>query len=469
MPPSAAHPDGLDTGVSDALYDDVEPETDPGSLATQIPPDDPADEDPAVGDEPQDGEPTEQVADMRAASQLVHFHRASQFVTSIRDATLESTGLHPDIIARIHNPPREPLDLDSSEYNYRLSLELFLATRNASEQVYRSVRDSIQRHYPESALLSLDQLKARLPLLTGVQSIITDMCVNSCLAYTGPFEHDDKCIECGEPRWDPIRSSPDKKVARQHFHTIPLAPVLQALRRNPQSAREYEYLRTRMNNFMAAWRLDNNHRPTIFDDFDTGSDFINAMTSGKVTPNDTVLMISVDGAQLYRNKKSDAWFGIATNGSLSPEKRFTKGSIIPLFGIPGPKQPIYYDSYLAVTLGHLSAVQKSGITVYDAWRKETIVDHPFLIYAGADRVCLAPISGTAGHQARFACRTFCDVPGRHKPGLSGYFPAFLKPRSYNVEGCNHNDLKYQGRRMNPEEVQKRSVLLPKSITITTRN
>lgn len=392
---------------------------------------------------------------MRAASTLKHVDIASRFLTAVEDATLEETGLQEDVVDRLRHPLQEQMTLDSSDH--RLSLELFLATRTASESVYSNIRDAIQHHHPESSLLSLAQVKACLPILTGVQSIVTDMCVNSCLAYTGPFEHEKECISCHEPRYDSKRSTADKQVPRQQFHTIPIGPILQALRRNPESAKKFGYLRERMTQFLAAHARNPNHIPSVYDDFDTGSDFRTAVINKKVTPDDSVLMFSMDGAQLYRNKTSDCWIAIFMIGNFAPDLRFLKDAIFPAFTIPGPRPPMYYDSFLAPTLQHLSAIQKEGVKVFDAAQQKNILDRPFLAYAGADRMALAPISGSAGHHAKFGCRSFCPVPGRHKHGGSVYYPAFLKPDDYAVPGSSHRDLKYDGVKMSVEEIQVRCV------------
>ena len=82
--------------------------------------------------------------------------------------------------------------------------------------------------------------------VTGVESVVHNMCINSCIAYTGPFLGLDSCPTCSEPRYDQFRveiTSGKEKVARQQFHTIPIGPQLQALYQDPQSATYAHYLR----------------------------------------------------------------------------------------------------------------------------------------------------------------------------------------------------------------------------------
>jgi len=67
-----------------------------------------------------------------------------------------------------------------------------------------------------------------------------DMCVNSCIAYTGPLEKLESCPQCYEPRYQPTpecnEDNDDQdeeiehvKVPHQQFSTLPLGPQLQAL------------------------------------------------------------------------------------------------------------------------------------------------------------------------------------------------------------------------------------------------
>ena len=67
-------------------------------------------------------------------------------------------------------------------------------------------------------------------------------------------------------------------------------------------------------------------------------------------------------------------------------------------------------------------------------------DDPFLIFATADAVGIADVSGSAGHHARVGCRLMCDLPGRHKPGTGHYYPTLLKPSDCNCPGCSHDDI-----------------------------
>ncbi|KAG1765997.1 hypothetical protein EV702DRAFT_927039, partial [Suillus placidus] len=52
----------------------------------------------------------------------------------------------------------------------------------------------------------------------------------------------------------------------------------------------------------------------------------------------------------------------------------------------------------------------------------------------ADGPGMAFLTGLVGHHGRFACRLYCGLPGRHKPGAPTYYPALRQP-----EGTDHLD------------------------------
>lgn len=221
-PPSPDTDHGIGRGPGPELDPDPgDGEEDPN---TDQPGDDGPIDDLTPGEQAEDGNSGEEVEDLRAASTIAHFRTGLDFISTIEKATLDNTGLPSDVVHRLRNPIQEPFILDDPDQ--RLSLELFLATQNASQHVYHGVRDAVQHRHPETSLHSLAQVKARLPIHTGVTSIANDMCINSCLAYTGPFANDTECRSCGEPRYDRIRSTPNNPVPRQKFHTIPIGPVI---------------------------------------------------------------------------------------------------------------------------------------------------------------------------------------------------------------------------------------------------
>ena len=185
--------------------------------------------------------------------------------------------------------------------------------------------------------------------------------------------------------------------------------------------------------------LDQTELPDLLTDYTEGSGYLTDVAK-HLKPHDTVLMFSADGAQLYRNKKSDCWIYIWVIYDLAPGDRYKKRYILPGGFVPGPNPPKNFDSFFFPGIYHLSALQREGLTVWDACDRRLHHDDPFLLFVTADAVGIADVSGSAGHHVRVGCRLMCDLPGRHKPGTGHYYPALLKPSDCNHRGCSHDDI-----------------------------
>ncbi|KDQ10433.1 hypothetical protein BOTBODRAFT_178102 [Botryobasidium botryosum FD-172 SS1] len=162
----------------------------------------------------------------------------------------------------------------------------------------------------------------------------------------------------------------------------------------------------------------------VYKDALYGTKYIDAVRNGEIGEDDPVLVLSVDGAQLYRDKKSDCWIYIWVLLNLSLHKRYKKRYILPGGTIPG--KPKNFDSYLYIGLHHLSALQREGLPMWDTLKKKVIDTNPYLALATADGPGLAMLDGTVGHTGAL--------------GAPCYYPAHLKPHNYNVAGCDHDSI-----------------------------
>ncbi|KAG2141318.1 hypothetical protein DEU56DRAFT_708218, partial [Suillus clintonianus] len=167
---------------------------------------------------------------------------AMVFIEALRSATLDDGVINfdPDALERLRNPPQEILTIDDPDV--LLSLKLFLA--DTTEAAYNSIRQAIMERFPDSEILSYYQIRRRVALLSGIQPIVHDMCVDSCVAFCGPWQHHDKCPKCGQDRYDQNilqKSRGRKKVPVRVFETIPVADQIQALWRDPISAQKMRY------------------------------------------------------------------------------------------------------------------------------------------------------------------------------------------------------------------------------------
>ena len=361
-----------------------------------------------------------------------------KMIEEIRNASLD-TQFEEDDLFRLKNPTEEELDIE--DRYFRLSLDMYLILTNVSQETYRELVAAFLRCHPEARgrLLSYDQIKRRVKDLTGIIPIHDDLCANSCMAFTGPFKDLDTCLECSEPRYDPAllcSSNGTIKKPRQSMTTIPIGPQIQALWSHRLSAEKMGY-RQQVTDTL----LDQTEFPDLLTDYTEGQDYLNNVAP-HLKPHDTVLMFSADGAQLYRNKKSDCWMYIWVVYDLSPGDRYKKRYILPGGFVPGPNAPKNFDSLFFSGVYHLSALQREGLVVWDACDRELYRDDPFLVFVTADAVGIAGVSGSAGHHARLGCRLMCDLPGRHKSGTGHYYPVLLKPDDCGPDdrGCNHDDI-----------------------------
>lgn len=297
------------------------------------------------------------------------------------------------------------------------------------------------RRHPEDEVLSLSRVKTKLAEITGVVSILHHMCINTCIAYTGPFSELETCPKCHEPRFDQLvllSSGGKTKTPRLEFHTIPIGPQLQALWRSPEGVKNIQHRARRTDEIITALVRDNG-KVSSYDDFYHGSEYLTAVDEEDIKTNDMVLMLSIDGAQLYQSKASDCWIYIWVVLDLPPHLRYKKKHVLPGGFIPGPNKPKNLDSFLFPGLQHLAALSKEGLSIWNSKEEKTFLSYPFLALATADGPGMACLNGLCGHQGAHGCRFYCGWKGRRKSGRSQYYPALLKPDNYTVSGSDHND------------------------------
>jgi hypothetical protein len=178
-----------------------------------------------------------------------------------------------------------------------------------------------------------------------------------------------------------------------------------------------------------------------YNDVCCGSEYLNHVESGQISDSDMLIVLSMDGAQLYCNKVSDTWFGVATLIDLDPEIRHTKEMVLPAFVIGGPNAPKHYNSFLFPTFAHLSACQKLGLQIWDSLAHTSFNTCPWFCFGTADTVGMAELSGWVGHHGRNGCQILCPMPGCHKPSVGTYYPAMLKPHGFILPpGSSHPDI-----------------------------
>ncbi|KAJ3794829.1 hypothetical protein GGU11DRAFT_747611 [Lentinula aff. detonsa] len=215
------------------------------------------------------------------------------FIRLIQNASLDNSGLDPDTLDRLQNPVAKMLD--ELDLCTRLSIDMYIAITHASEATYSSIRTAIQQCFPESSILSYHHVQSLIADITGVVALQRDMCINSCHAFTGPFEDLEQCRYCDEPRYDQdLLRRTGEKVPRQQFSTILLGPQLAAIRRSPEGAELRMYRSRKLHNIdeMIA-SLGPGAEEMVYDDIWCGQDVRNLVHDALLNEDDVAVLLSL--------------------------------------------------------------------------------------------------------------------------------------------------------------------------------
>ncbi|KAG2050112.1 hypothetical protein BDR06DRAFT_984129 [Suillus hirtellus] len=190
------------------------------------------------------------------------------------------------------------------------------------------------------------------------------MCLNLCLAIMGPFADLETC-----PMSELCVSNGHTKVTAQMFMTIPIGPQLQALYWHPNSVHDMCYLYSQVQEVLAG--LAQTGEIPVFNNIAMGHNAIGAVLDGDIKENNIVLMVSLDGAQLYESKQSD--FHICSGGFIL-----------------GPNKLKNLDSFLI----------NEGLVIWDSSHDVTFTSDLYLIFMTADGPGLIYWDGMVGHSRK---------------------------------------------------------------------
>lgn len=363
---------------------------------------------------------------------------ALEFIRMVKEATLESQ-FSPEELDGLLNPmEHESTPMDDP--NLMMSLRTFIGLLDSSQKNYDLMRLISRARDNEIEMLSYYRVERKAQQLSGVVTWEHDMCVKSCVGFTGPFEHLDRCPDCGAPRYDQDEPT-GKKLPQKVFTTFPIGPQLQARWKNPEMAKKMHYRWEKTQDLRREHEESPDTAPGVYDDILSGQAYLDAASEAPINEYDTVLMFSVDGAQLCEHKKSDCWIYIWIILDLAPDERYKIRNILPGGVIPGPDRPKNLDSFLFPGLAHVSALQREGLPIWDAYRRRRALSFLFLFLVLADAIAMAELTGSAGHHGRKGCRLLCGFAGRNKHRGSHYYPALLRPHGFeNHRTSSHPDV-----------------------------
>ncbi|KAH8922014.1 hypothetical protein BT69DRAFT_1220766, partial [Atractiella rhizophila] len=156
----------------------------------------------------------------------------------------------------------------------------------------------------QTPTLSLDQIKRLVRNQSRIIPEAFDMCPNTCIAYTGSRSDLQECPKCHLPRYrqKTMRSGRTKDVSQQQFFLVPFETPLQARWATPQGSSASKHRARRTKALLTKYPLPG-MVPDEFDDIYCGSDYLKLVHEKKILPSDTLLAFSLDGAQVFNNKK----------------------------------------------------------------------------------------------------------------------------------------------------------------------
>ena len=309
-----------------------------------------------------------------------------EYIKHLANASIfTQSKLSPNALHRLLDPPNAPVAIDDPAI--RFSISTYLSLEHASQAAYNGIIQSFKLNFGNvpgvGTPLAFHGVENLIGTLTGVESILDNMCPNSCLGFTGPYSDLDACPICQASRWDEGKlqgSNGRLKVPAKQFTTIPLGPQLQARYRNPASASQMQYLYRKaqeiLNNVVAT---GSPHIPVV-NDIVMGWDFLGAVLDENIQEHDIVLMVSLDGAQLYDSKESDCWMYIWVIANLLPDICYHKFNVLPGSFIPGPKKPKNVDSFLFRGLHHLAAIQQNGLHIWNSLTNSQCLSFVYLLF-----------------------------------------------------------------------------------------
>ena len=366
---------------------------------------------------------------------------ALDFIRMIKEATLASQ-FDTEELAELFEP-QEHTSTPPDDANLKLSLLNYISFMGSPQGTYEMARQNANQCFPNVDILSHYRVERQARLLSGVITWEHHMCIKSCVGFTGPYAHLERCPSCGASRYeekDLEESNGERKVPRKVFTTFPVGPQLQARWKHPQTAKDMFYRWDRTQELRRE-REQSDDPLDIYDDILCGEDYLKLVDDGTINEYDTVLMLSIDGAQLHEHKESNCWIYIWILVDLGPDKRYKIRNILPGGVIPGPCSPGDLDSFLFPGLAHVSALQREGLPVWDAYHRRRALSFLFLLLVLADAVAMAHLSGSVGHHGRKGCRLLCGLVGRNKVHGSHYYPALLRPTGFEAHRTSsHPDI-----------------------------
>ncbi|KIK13975.1 hypothetical protein PISMIDRAFT_53468, partial [Pisolithus microcarpus 441] len=121
-----------------------------------------------------------------------------QFINLLRTASLDDPVAKLDdfALSRLWSPPRTRLTIEDDAIHF--GIETYFALEHSAITAYEFIQQSASHCFAGNAsnIPSHYNIEKLIAGHTGVESIEHDMCVDTCVAFTGPYSALDNCPIC---------------------------------------------------------------------------------------------------------------------------------------------------------------------------------------------------------------------------------------------------------------------------------
>lgn len=327
-------------------------------------------------------------------------------------------------------------------FNFKVDTDMSARAYDKLPRAFPDELGDLPKHYA---------LRTRIARLSGIKGVRIDCCVNSCMAFTSPFDALDYCLCCGENRYRSRLDPNAPRTARKYFQYIPLIPRLINMYRHPETANVLAYRST----YEASAQL-------VRDIFD-GEHYQNLRRSRVVVngetlrhnffslPTDIALGLSSDGFGPFKSRKKSCWPLIAFNYNLKPHVRFRLENLLCLGVIPGPHAPKDIGTFLSPLIDELEDLAR-GVPAYDSRSNHPFALHAYLIACFGDMPAVAKLMYMKGHNGKHPCRA-CRIGGVRNPDPA---PGEDNKTNYTPLSRPFTTGRHEPRHHNPLELPRRT-------------
>lgn len=215
---------------------------------------------------------------------------------------------------------------------------------NLTDEAFKKIMKVFDHN--ESSLYSV---KKTLKKLVPFDASYVDICVNSCCAYTGPFDKNVSCPYCGEDRYQMLQNR--ERKPRKQASYFSLVERLKIQYSCHERSKEMMYRKEYTSS------IEYVTEETIGDVFD-GAIYKNLVAGGFFQDHrDIALSASIDGYQIFKQRNEENWIVLFLNNNLPPNVRVKKENLMIAAMFPGPKAPKDFNSFMEPIVKELKLLE----------------------------------------------------------------------------------------------------------------